>query len=116
MDRKTAAVHNGYSISGLDTAVKKGTITQGYYYKIYSDCDNSLITDFEEKYGKEILLYKEGLGMFNESGLMVKEYKCKYDCIKYEKMSDKTLAKCLQTNKPYNGILYKELPSKLSCY
>jgi hypothetical protein len=116
LDRKTAALTNGYSMGGLDTAVKNGTMTQGYYYKIYSDCESDLIINFEEKYGKDVLLYKEGLGMFNETGQMIKEYKCKYDCIKYEKMSDKTLAKSMQTNKPYNGVLYKELPSRLSCY
>lgn len=116
LDRKTAALMNGYSMSGLDNAVKKGTQTQGFYYKLYGDCDTQIVKKFIEKYGKDVLLYKDGLGMYNEKGELVKEYKCKYDCIKLEKMSDKTLAKAMSENKLYNGYKYIELPSRLSCY
>jgi hypothetical protein len=45
---------------------------------------------------------------------LVKEYSCKYDCIKELKMSDKTLAKALSKNVPYNNYYYRELGSKLS--
>jgi hypothetical protein len=116
LDRKTAALMNGYSMSGLDNAVKKGTQTQGFYYKLYSECDENVVQIFTEKYGKDVLLYKDGLGMYNEKGELVKEYKCKYDCIKLERMSDKTLAKAMSENKLYNGYKYIELPSRLSCY
>jgi hypothetical protein len=44
---------------------------------------------------------------------MVKEFGCKYDCIKQLKMSDKTLAKALENNTPYNDYYFKELGSKL---
>jgi hypothetical protein len=116
LDRKTAALMNGYSMSGLDNAVKKGTQTQGFYYKLYGECDDNVVQNFTEKYGKDVLLYKDGLGMYNEKGELVKEYKCKYDCIKLERMSDKTLAKAMSENKLYNGYKYIELPSRLSCY
>lgn len=116
LDRKTAALMNGYSMSGLDNAVKKGTQTQGFYYKLYGECDENVVQNFTEKYGKDVLLYKDGLGMYNENGELVKEYKCKYDCIKLERMSDKTLAKAMSENKLYNGYKYIELPSRLSCY
>jgi len=116
LDRKTAALMNGYSMSGLDNAVKKGTQTQGFYYKLYGECDENVVQNFTEKYGKDVLLYKDGLGMYNEKGELVKEYKCKYDCIKLERMSDKTLAKAMSENKLYNGYKYIELPSRLSCY
>lgn len=115
LDRKTASLMNGYSISGLDNAVKNGTISQGYYYKLYRDCDKILIESFQEKYGKEVLLYKDGVGVY-ENEKLIKEYKCKYDCIKYEKISDKTLARALKENRAYNGYIYAELPSRISCY
>jgi hypothetical protein len=115
LDRKTAALMNGYSMSGLDNAVKKGIQTQGFYYKLYSNCDKEIIQKFTEKYGKNILLYKDGIGMYNESGKLVKEYKCKYECIKLEKISDKTLAKAMAEDKAYNGYKFRMLPSRLSC-
>ena len=106
---------NGYSMSGLDNAVKKGTQTQGFYYKLYGDCDTQIVKKFIEKYGKDVLLYKDGLGMYNEKGELVKEYKCKYDCIKLEKMSDKTLAKAIAEDKAYNGFRFVSLPMKTWC-
>ena len=115
LDRKTAALMNGYSMSGLDNAVKKGTQTQGFYYKLYGECDENVVQNFTEKYGKDVLLYKDGLGMYNENGELVKEYKCKYDCIKLERMSDKTLAKAMSKNKLYNGFRFVSLPMKMWC-
>jgi hypothetical protein len=117
LDRKTAALMNGYSFGGVNNPVKNGTITQGHYYKFYSDCDETLVENFEEKYGKPILLYKAGFGMFDETtGQLVKEFKHKYDCMQSEKISDKTLAKAMREDKAYNGFKYKELPPRLSCY
>ena len=47
---------------------------------------------------------------------LVKEFSCKYDCIRELKMSDKTLAKSLKNNISYNNCYYKELGEKLSVY
>ena len=117
LDRKTAALTNGYSSGGLDSAVKNGTVSQRHYYKLYGDCTETLVEKFEERYGKDILLYKDGFGMFDETtDQLVKEFKCKYDCLKCEKMSDKTLAKAMREDKAYNGFKYKDLPPRLSCY
>jgi len=44
---------------------------------------------------------------------MINEFSCKYDCIKELKMSDKTLAKCLNNNIAYNGFYYKSIGGKL---
>ena len=113
LDRKTAARYNGYqSSSALDNPVKNVTITNGYYYILYNSCDENLICDFEVKNGSP-LLYKNGIGQFDLNGNMTNEYSCKYDCIKEVKMSDKTLAKSLSNNIPYNNYYYKELGSKL---
>ena len=115
LDRKTAAKLNGYdSSSSLDIPVKKYTISNGYYYKLYENCDEKLINNFEIKYETPIL-YKNGIGQYDLEGNLVKEFTCKYDCIKILSISDKTLTKALEKKLPYNGHFFKELGSKLSC-
>jgi hypothetical protein len=113
LDRKTAAQFNCYlSSSALDNPVKNGTIANGNYYILYDNCDEDLISEFEEKNGKP-LLYKNGIGQFDNQNIMTNEFSCKYDCIKELKMSDKTLTKCINKNISYNGFFYKELGEKL---
>ena len=113
LDRKTASQLNGYqSSSALDNPVKNGTITNGHYYILYNNCDEDLINNFEEQHGTP-LLYKNGVGQFDSANNMTNEFSCKYDCIKELKMSDKTLAKCMNKNIAYNGFFYKELGEKL---
>jgi hypothetical protein len=113
LDRKTAAQFNGYqSSSALDNPVKNGTITNGYYYILYNNCDEDLINNFEEQHGRP-LLYKNGVGQFDSENNIINEFSCKYDCIKELKMSDKTLSKCINNNIAYNGFYYKELGEKV---
>ena len=113
LDRKTASQLNGYpSVSSLDNPVKNVTLTNDNYYMLYEKCDDELIESFEEKYGVP-LLYKDGVGQFNEEGTLVKEFKCKYDCIKYLQISDKTLTKALTQKISYKGFYYKEIGEKL---
>lgn len=114
LDRKTAANLNGYSSSyALDVPVKKYIITNGYYYKLYEYCNEELINNYETKHGVPIL-YKNGVGQYDLEGNIVKEFSCKYDCIKMLSISDKTLTKALEKNLPYNGHFFKEIGSKLS--
>ena len=116
LDRKTAAHFNGYdSSSALDTPVKKSTLSQGYYYKIYTDCDLTFREKFEEKINGTPLLYKNGVGQYDLQQNLIREFSCKYDCIKTLLISDKTLAKALTKNIPYNGFYFKEIGSKLKC-
>ena len=113
LDRKTAAHFNGYeSISSLDTPVKNFIITKGHYYKLFDDCDNILKQNFIQTNGEPIL-YKNGLGQYNADNNLIREFICKYDCIKQLKISDKTLAKAIDKNILYNGSYFKELNSKL---
>jgi len=114
LDRKTAAELNGYqNSSALDNPVKNNTLTNGNYYTIYDKCEPNLIQNFEEKYG-EPKLYKNGIGQYDLNNNLIREFGCKYDCIRELKMSDKTLAKALQNNIPYNNYYYKEIGGKLS--
>jgi hypothetical protein len=113
LDRKTAALNNGYeSSSALDSPVKNGTLTKGNYYMLFDKCHSEVKNGFIKKHG-EPLLYKDGIGQFNSNGNLIKEFICKYDCIKQLQMSDKTLTKALDKNIPYNGHYFKTIGSKL---
>ena len=118
LDRKTASMENGYSPSGLDNAFKNTTIINGHYYVLYDACSEEMQTDFvlEKNNGSEPLLFKSGVGQYNEARVLVKEFACKYDCIKGLKMSDKTLEKALTNNSLYNGHYYKLLDSRIKCF
>lgn len=115
IDRKTAAHFNGYESSGLDVPVKKSTISRGFYYKLYDDCDEELRTTFELEFNncECLLLYRNGIGQYDAQGNLVRVHACKYDCIRTLKMSDKTLFKALSKNVDYNGFYFKEIGEKL---
>jgi hypothetical protein len=115
IDRKTAAKNNGYeSSSALDNPVKFETQTNGHYYMLYEKCSDELKDDFIEKHG-EPLLYKDGVGQYDANNNSICEFVCKFDCIKQVKMSDKSLAKVLDTNVMYNNYYFKRIGSKLQC-
>jgi phage anti-repressor protein len=115
IDRKTAATQNGYeSTSALDNPVKKGTLAKGHYYILYDTCEENLKHEFVNRVGEPIL-YKDGVGQYDAQNNLVREFVCKYDCIKTLQMSDKTLAKALDKNKAYNGHYYKSLGTKTHC-
>ena len=116
IDRKTAAQFNGYeSLSALDNPVKNHTLTKGFYFKLYDECQDNLKNDFELKINGQPLLYKNGVGQYDSENNLVKEFACKYDCIKSLSMSDKTLAKALNKNIQYLNHYYKSIGSKLKC-
>lgn len=113
LDRKTASIMNNYqSSSALDNPVKNETLSKENYYVLYDKCDSNLIENFEEIYGKP-LLYKNGVGQYDENNTLIKEFKDKYSCQKEMKMSDKTLKKSLENNALYNGHYYRMLGEKL---
>jgi phage anti-repressor protein len=118
IDRKTAAIENGYfSTSSLDTPVKNMTLTNGNYYLLYDSCEENVKNDFILKNSDcEPLLYKNGVGQYDSIGNLLKEFGCKYDCIRILKMSDKTLAKALDKDIMYNNYYYKTIGSKLKCF
>jgi prophage antirepressor-like protein len=113
LDRKSAASFNGYtSSSALDTPVKNISLTNGHYYMLYDNCPEETISNFEQQHGEPIL-YKDGIGQFSIDNLLIKEFVCKYDCIKQLKMSDKTLTKALDKNILYSSFYFKRIGSKL---
>ena len=115
IDRKTAAIQNNYpSTSSLDNPVKNGTITNNHYYLLYENCDNELKQNFIKDHG-EPLLYRDGVGQYDAQNNLLREFICKYDCIRKLCISDKTLAKTLDKSIHYNGFYYKSIGSKLQC-
>lgn len=116
IDRKTAAMENGYaSHSALDTPVKNTSLTNGHYYALYEKCTDELRSSFEQKYGAP-LLYKDGVGQYTADNKLIREFVCKYDCIKQLKMSDKTLSKALTNNAMYNDYYFRMIGSKVKCH
>jgi len=116
IDRKTAAIENGYaSSSALDNPVKNASVTNGHYYMLYEKCNDEMRTAFEENYGTP-LLYKDGVGQYTCDNQLVTEFVCKYDCIKQLKISDKTLAKALDKNIMYNNFYFRMIGSKLKSH
>ena len=116
IDRKTAAHFNGYeSASALDNPVKNFTLAKGFYYKLYDQCDEALQHAFEHKINGKPLLYKNGVHQCDLQNVVVREFECKYDCMKALSMSDKTLTKALAKGVQYNGHIFKEVGSKLKC-
>ena len=85
---------------------------------LYDTCSEEMHSDFvlKKNNGSEPLLFKSGVGQYNEAHELVKEFACKYDCIKGLKMSDKTLEKALTNNSLYNGHYYKLLDSRIKCF
>lgn len=115
IDRKTASINNGYSASALDVPVKNGTPLNNHYYQLYDKCGEDLTNDFasNKNGGNEPILYKNGLGQYDEKHTLIKEFVCKYDCIRMLKMSDKTLQKAIDGGTQYNGFYYKMLGERL---
>ena len=116
LDRKTAAnLNNCNSDASLDITVKKGKIHNGFYYILYDKCDLDLRKQFEEykNQSKEPILYKNGIGQFDKTNNLIREYICKYDAIRLLKISDKTLAKAIDNNILYNDYYFRYIGSKL---
>ena len=111
IDRKTAAVQNGYaSSSALDTPVKNGTLANGYYYILLDSCED-LKDKWVEEHG-ECMLYKDGIGQYNAENKIIRKFTCKYDCMTQLKISQKSMAKMLDKDVMYDKCFYKSLGSK----
>jgi hypothetical protein len=67
---------------------------------------------FEQQHGEPVL-YKDGIGQYTEDNQLIKEFICKYDCIKQLKMSNKTLAKALDKDVLWNNSYFKRSGNKL---
>ena len=112
IDRKTASLQNGFAKTYLDFHVKNNRLVQGFYYLLLDNCPDELQTAFFEKNGPPIL-YREGVGRFDSENNLIQEYTTKYNLIKMLPISDKTLAKTLDTNVLYKNFYFRKIPPKL---
>ena len=79
IDRKTAANQNNYeSISALDNPVKKFALTKGHYYTLYDNCSEELRTSFEASNNGYPILYRNGIGQYDENENLIHIFLCKY--------------------------------------
>ena len=51
--------------------------------------------------------------IYDSNRMLVREFVCKYDCIRTLKMSDKTLQKAIDNSSLYNGFYFKMLGERL---
>ena len=79
------------------------------YYKLYEE---SVRTNFIELHG-DILLFRNGVGQFDDTDTLVSEFSCKYDCLRQLRISDKTLAKSLENGMAISGLVYKMIGSRM---
>ena len=103
-------VHTMHTLGGKQqvTFLTEKGLYNGVKDRYDDNCVSILKDKFETIHGAPIL-YKNGIGQYNEQNNLVKEFSCKYDCIRELKMSDKTLAKALDKNIQYNGYFYKSM-------
>jgi len=114
IDRKTAAQLNNYeSISALDNPVKKFTLTKGHYYTLYDNCSEELRTSFEASNNGYPVLYRNGIGQYDENENLIHIFLCKYYCCNILGISDKSLTKSIKKNISYNGHFFREIGDRL---
>jgi hypothetical protein len=114
IDRKTAAHENNYeSMSALDNPVKKFTLTKGHYYTLYDNCSEELRNSFEASNNGYPILYRNGVGQYDENGNLIHIFLCKYYCCNILGISDKCLTKSIKKNIPYNGHFFREIGDRL---
>ena len=114
IDRKTAAHQNNYeSSSALDNPVKKFTITKGHYYTLYDNCSEELRNSFEASNNGYPVLYRNGIGQYDENENLIHIFLCKYYCCNILGVSDKCLTKSIKKNIPYNGHFFREIGDRL---
>jgi hypothetical protein len=111
INRKTAAIMNGYSSTGLDMPIAKDTIAKGYRYMAWDMCPEQLTAPFEEKYGT-VVLYENGVAQY-QGDQLVTEYSSKHECYNALNMSDKTMRKLLESGSEYEGFRYVAVTNKL---
>ena len=116
LDRKVASQLNDYkSYSALDNPIKNKKEANGYYYMLYNECDKKLVEDFETKIGSKVILYTNGIGQYDKSNKLIKEFNSKQECVKSNSISDRSLNKALETKSIYKEYFYRYLEPKIKC-
>lgn len=113
LDRKTAAQCNKYSsISSLDSAVKYNSLKDGYYYRLYEECNIELKSQFQKLNGT-VILYHDGIGQYDINHTLISEFTSRFDCTNRVGISQKSLAKVLDKSIKYKEFYFKSIGEKL---
>jgi phage anti-repressor protein len=114
LDRKTACKENNYkSDSSLDNPVKYCVESNNNFYMLYEDCSEEIKNNFIKKIGTKPVLYKSGIGQYDEKNKLVQEYVSKLECCQILGIGDKSLKKSLEKNIPYNKYTFRYLDAKI---
>jgi hypothetical protein len=108
LDRKTIATKYNIPISTIESAVKNCTLLNNSYYILY----NELTKELKDTFIRPIL-YKDGIGKYDSSNVLVKEFTSKNDCVTKETLGNKSLTRVLDKNLMYDNHYYKSLGTKL---
>jgi prophage antirepressor-like protein len=80
-------------------------------YILYEQCDNILKENFEKINGKP-LLYQNGVGQFDNTDKLIKDFASKEDCYRKVNISRALLNKLIKENIGKNGFIYKYIGKK----
>lgn len=113
LNKSIASLSNGYSSANvLDIVVKDKKLYKGYYYMYFSDCNEKVKKDFIYNHGG-VILYKNGIGKYNEEDNLIQEFIHRENCCKISGLNFKTLNKAITNKTVYKEFYYRELPEKL---
>ena len=109
-DTKTEIINVYFSMQ--EAVLENGKIAKNNEcYILYEQCENILKQNFEEKYGKP-LLYKNGVGQFDNNNNLIQDFTSKQDCFRKVNISRKLLDDLIKNNTNLNGFVYKYIGKK----
>ena len=83
---------------------------------LYDKCSEDLKKNFIKKNKGDPILYKNGIGQYDKSNILIKEFVSKYDCARTLGIGDRSLSNALEKNIPYNEKYFKYLENKTKCF
>jgi hypothetical protein len=66
--------------------------------------------------GRPVVLFVDGIGQYDGQQQLVREFSCKYECVKQIGISDKTLTKSIERNEPYHNMYYRRLGQRVKAH
>ena len=109
-DDKTEIINVYYSMQ--QAILENGNISRNSeYYILYKECKKELLENFERINGKP-LLYKNGIGQFDENDNLINEFSSKENCFRNSNISRALLSKLIKEKINHNGFTYKYIGKK----
>ncbi len=81
---------------------------------MYENVDEEVKEQFLSKKSiKDVVLYKSGIGKYDQNGVLIREFRSKHHCQQELKIGEKSLNKSLLSGEKLQENYYKFLPEKL---